>query len=198
MTAAALSIDTPVRPASAPIDGSPMFWAGLIFGSMNVVQFAIRSGYAQIPGPMIGLMWMGALFTFIMAAFVLKIGSSAALRAQPEVRAFRKQWGRLILGGAALIGVVMGVLGYLKLYALMPVVPAPLALIIYAIGWRMAAVSSGRAGFNGLSVAAIVAAAGLVAVAVYAGPAWQALAYALVLFTLAAAPGLALILNSRN
>lgn len=198
MTATALSIDTPVRPASATIDGSPMFWAGLIFGSMNIVQFAIRSGYAQTPGPVIGLMWMGALFTFIMAAFVLKIGSSAAFRAQPEVRAFRKQWGLLILGGGLLIGVVMGVLGYLKLYALMPVVPAPLALIVYAVGWRMAAVSSGRAGFNGLSVAALAAAAGLTVVAVYAGPAWQALAYALVLFILAAAPGLALILNSRN
>lgn len=175
-----------------------MFWAGLVFGSMNVVQFAIRSGYAQIPGPAQGMMWMGAVATFVMAAFVLKIGSSAALRAQPEVKAFRKRWGLLILSGAGLIAVIMSVLGYLRLYDLMPVVPAPVALIVYAIGWRMAAVMSRQPVFNGLSLASLIAAAGLAAVAVYAGATWLALGYALVLFALAAAPGLVLILNNRN
>lgn len=190
------SADT-ARKGASPVDGSPMFWAGLIFGSMNIVQFAIRAGYAHIPGPALGLMWMGALGAFIMAAFVLKLGSDAAFRARPEVKRFRAVWGGLILGGAAMIAVVMSTLGYMRLYDLMPLVPAPLALVIYAIGWRIAAVMSRRAGFNLLSLAAVVAAIALTMLGAFAGAVWLALGYALVLFALAAAPGLVLILTQR-
>jgi len=200
MTVAALSA-SPTDAASrtvSPVDGAPMFWAGLIFGSMNLAQFAIRAGYAQIPGQMLGLMWMGAMGTFIMAAFGLRLGSDATLRDHPGVKRFRAVWGGLILGGGAVIAIVMSLLGYLRLYELMPLVPAPLALIVYAIGWRVAAVMSRRRIFNLLSLAALAAAAGMAALAVYAGATWLALGYALVLFALAAVPGLILILNTRN
>ncbi|MDC7683558.1 hypothetical protein PQU92_09740 [Asticcacaulis sp. BYS171W] len=199
MSTATLTAPASLAPARTNlIDGSPMFWAGLIFGSMNVVQFAFKAGYATIPGPVFGMMWMAALVTFIMAAFVLKIGSPAAFRARPEVKRFRKAWGMVILSAFATVTIIMSVLGYLHQTALMPFVPGPVALLFYALGWHMAARMSGNGGFNGLSVAGLLAAAGLLAVVIFAGQAWQSLAYAGVLFGLAAVPGLILILQNRN
>jgi hypothetical protein len=177
------------------IDGVPMFWAGLIFGSANLVQYMVKTGDLSLTGPQIGMMWMGAMAIFVVAAFVLKLGVNKDFAKRDEVKRFRAIWGSLLLGIFLAVIAAMMVLGKFQQFTLMPFMIAPIGLMLYAAGWRIAAIMSRNGAFNILAIASV--AAGF-ALAFSAGQVWQPMAYALCLFVLAMVPGFVLMRLSHN
>jgi hypothetical protein len=187
--------DSGAAPRLKVIDGVPMFWAGLVYGGANLVQYMVRTGDLKLSGPQLGMMWMGATALFIAAAFVFKLGVNKAFAQRPEVRRFRAIWGSLLIGIALAVIAAMTVLGKYQQFALMPFMIAPIGLMLYAAGWRIAAIMSRNATFNILAVASVAAGFGL---AFSAGQVWQPMAYALCLFALAMTPGFILMRLSHN
>jgi hypothetical protein len=177
------------------IDGVPMFWAGLVYGSANLVQYMVRTGDLALSGPQLGMMWMGATAVFITAAFVLKLGVNADFAKRDEVKRFRAIWGSLLIGIALAVIAAMMVLGKYQQFTLMPFMIAPIGLTLYGAGWRIAAIMSRNGVFNILAVASVIAG---FALAFSAGQIWQPMAYALCLFALAMAPGFVLMRLSHN
>ncbi|MDV6332232.1 hypothetical protein [Asticcacaulis sp. 201] len=194
---ATLSLSTAYRPASGiAMDGGMMFWAGLCYGTASLSNYLVMSGYIHLLHPaMIGLIWMGATAAFMLFGVILKVGSDRLLLQQPAVKRFRAIWTGLIVGAAVLIAALMIMMAKFDLGSNASFIVSPIALGVYGIGWRVAAVMTGSRWPNLLTMGCFAGAIGLAALA---GTAAQSLAYSLCLVVFAVIPGLALLLRQQT
>ena len=180
-------------PTPVAIDGGMQMWAGLSYGSASLVNYLVLSGAIHLPNPaIIGLVWMAATAAFILFGIVLKVGTDRRQLQDAGVRRFRSLWGSLILGAMVLVVTVIVLMSRFDLAQQSSFVVSPIAMAIYGIGWRMAAVTSGRKWPNLLSVGCFLSAPYL---ATLAGTAQQSLVYTLCLAAFAVLPGLYLLLR---
>ncbi len=193
MTAIATPFDEQDIPSShVRIDGGMQFWAGLSYGSASLVNYLILTGQIHLPPPMIGMVWMGASAVFILFGIVLKVGTPRALLTDPAFRRFRAIWVSLLLGAAFLIAALIIMMLKFQLGANIAFVVSPIAMSVYGIGWRVAAVTSGQRWLHLLSFGSFACALGLAALA---GSPNQSLVYSLGLVVFAIIPGLMLLLR---
>lgn len=175
------------------IDGGMQLWAGLAYGSASFVNYLVLSGVVHLPHPgMIGMVWMAATAAFVLFGVILKVGTDRVLLKDPGFRRFRATWGSLILGAAFLVGALIIMMMKFGQGANIPFITAPIAMVVYGIGWRLAAVMSGRKWPNLLSVGSFLCA---VYLATLAGTPQQSLVYTLCLVVFAVLPGVALLLR---
>ncbi len=200
MSVLSLTTDTPQTSSHdsshmVAMDGGMMFWAGLSFGTASFVQYLVLSGHIALIHPaMMGLLWMGATVAFVLFGFVLKVGSDRLLLQQPAVRRFRSVWGSLILGAFVVIAALMIMMAKFGLGANAAFVVSPITLSVYGIGWRVAALMTGKRWPNLLSLGCF---AGAVALACLAGRPEQSLAYTAALIVFTILPGLSLLLRQN-
>lgn len=193
MSAIATTFDTEDRlPSRVTIDGGMQFWAGLSYGAASLINYLTLTGHIHLPPPMIGMVWMGASAVFVVFGVVLKLGTPRALLADPAFRRFRAIWGSLILGAAFLVAALIIMMVKFGLPADTAFVVSPIALSVYGIGWRVAAVMSGQRWANLLSIGSFVCA---LCLATLAGSPNQSLVYSLGLVVFAIVPGLVLLLR---
>lgn len=195
VSATSAMLDTPQ--ADAPkgvLDGVPMFWAGLIFGGMQLVQYAVKTGELPLTPPQLGMAWMGATMAFITLAFILKVGVNKTFTQQAEVKRFRAIWGSLLIGIMLAEVITQLILWRYQQFEIMPYVIAPMGVMLFAAGWRIAAIMSRNVWLNFLSLASVLAG---FALTFSAGAPWQPIAYAFCLFTLAMVPGFVLMRLAR-
>ena len=199
MSTTAFASDLPVtdlavsESVAVTLDGGMQFWAGLSYGAASLVNYLVLSGRLVLPSPaMIGLVWMAASAAFVLFGVVLKVGSDPMLRLDAGHRRFRAVWLSLILGAFVVIAVLAIVLGKLTPGFNISLLTAPIALSVYAVGWRVAAIMSGRRWPGLLSLGCFIGALGLAALA---GQPEQALVYTLCLVAFAVIPGLLLMLR---
>jgi hypothetical protein len=196
MSTLSLAIDTPHTPSqSLAMDGGMLFWAGLSYGAASFVQYLVLSGHVALVHPaMMGLVWMGATVAFVLFGFILKIGSDRLLLQQPAVKRFRAVWGSLIVGAGVVVAALMIMMVKFGAGAHAAFIVSPVALSVYGIGWRVAAVMTARRWPNLLSLGCFAGAIGL---ALLAGQPEQSLAYSAALIVFAIVPGLALLLRQN-
>ncbi len=179
--------------SSAAIDGGMQLWAGLSYGSASFVNYLVLSGVVHLPNPgMIGMVWMAATAAFVLFGVVLKVGTDRAVLKDVGFRRFRAAWGSLILGAAFLVGGMIIMMLKFGQGLNIPFITAPIAMVVYGIGWRLAAVMSGRKWPNILSLGSFL---GAIYLATLAGTPQQSLVYTLCLIVFAVIPGLALLLR---
>ncbi len=197
MTAAYAAADfVKSKTSVVAMDGSLQFWAGLSYGSASLVQYLVLSGRLHLPHPaMIGLVWMVASVAFILFGVILRVGSDHLLRQDPAVRRFRAVWGSLILGAAVVIIALIIMMVKFGQGASSNAVVSPIAMAAYGIGWRVAAVLSGKRWPNLLSLGCFATAIGLASLA---GTAEQSLVYTVSLVIFAIVPGLFLMRQPAN
>jgi hypothetical protein len=196
MSTLSITADTPHTSSQAmEMDGGMLFWAGLSFSCASFVQYLVLSGHIALIHPaMMGLVWMGAAAAFVLFGFVLKIGSDRLLLQQPAVKRFRAVWGSLILGAAIVIAALMIMMVKFGLGANAAFIISPITLSVYGIGWRIAALMTGKSWPNLLSLGCFAGAIGL---ALLAGRPEQSLAYTACLTVFAVLPGLSLLLRQN-
>lgn len=190
--ALATETDSPA-PSVVGMDGGMQFWAGLCYGCASLVNYMVLSGRVHLPNPaIIGMVWMAASAGFILFGLVLRIGSDRVMIRHPAVRRFRALWGTLILGAMVLVGTVIILMSRFDMAAQSSFVVSPIAMAIYGIGWRMAALTSGRTWPNLLSAGCFLSAPYLASLA---GTPEQSLVYAICQATFALLPGLFLLMR---
>ncbi len=179
--------------AHVHLDGGMMFWAGLSYGGASFLQYLVLSGRIELPNPgLVGLVWPIASAVFVLMGLVFKVGSDpVALRTAP-VRRFRAIWTSLILGAFVVVTALMIMAGKFGLGVNAPFLVSPVAMCVYGIGWRLAAVMSGQKALNLLSIGAFGC---VVALALLAGTPQQSLLYAIGLTVFAIIPGLWLLMR---
>ena len=194
MSTAAYAIpNETAEPAGITLDGGMQFWAGLSYGSASLVNYLVLSDRLHLSNPaMIGLVWMAASVAFILFGVVLKVGSDPMLRLDPGHRRFRAIWLSLILGAFAVIAALSIILAKLAPGFNISLLTAPVALSVYAVGWRVAGIMTGRRWTGWLSLGCF---AGAIALAFLAGQPEQSLVYTLCLLVFAVIPGLLLMLR---
>jgi len=175
------------------MDGGMQFWAGLSYGAASLVNYLYLSGLIRLATPaMLGLVWMAATAAFVLFGVILKVGTERALLREPGFKRFRALWGSLILGAGFLIGALIIMMNRFGLGANTAFIVSPIALSVYGIGWRLAAVTTCRKWPNLLSVGAFLCA---IYLATLAGTPQQSLVYTLCLVAFAIIPGLLLLLR---
>lgn len=196
MSTLSLTADTPHTSSQAmEMDGGMMFWAGLSYGAASFVQYLLLSGHIALIHPaMMGLVWMGATAAFVLFGFVLKVGSDRLLLQHPAVMRFRSVWGSLIIGAGILVAALIIMMVKFGAGANASFVISPVMLSVYGIGWRVAALMSGKRWPNLLSLGCFAGAIGL---ALLAGQPEQSLAYTIALIIFAVMPGLAMLLRQN-
>jgi len=179
--------------ASVALDGGMQFWAGLSYGTASFIQYLVLTGRLHLPHPaMIGLVWMAASIAFLVFGVFWKLGSDPLLLKDPSHRRFRAVWVSLILGAFVIIAALGIMLHRLDPALNLNMLTAPIALCVYGIGWRAAAVMTARSWPNLLSLGAF---AGAVMLAFLAGTPEQSLGYTLGLLAFAVVPGGLLLLR---
>ena len=196
MSTLSVATDTPTIPETAALDGGMLFWAGLSFGTASFAQYLVLSGKVHLANPaMTGLIWMGATAAFVLFGVVFKIGSDPLVLQQPATQRFRAVWSSLILGAAIVIAALMIMMVKFQVAANAAFIVSPIALSIYGIGWRVAALMSGRRWPNLLSLGSF---AGALCLALLAGRPEQLLLYTACLAIFAVIPGLLLLLRQNS
>ena len=193
MSATTYAPATDTTSSGIALDGGVQFWAGLSYGSASLVNYLVLAGLVHLPHPaMIGLVWMAASVAFVLFGVVLKVGSDPMLRLDPGHRRFRAIWLSLILGAFAVIAAMAIVLAKLAPGFNVSLLSAPITLSVYAVGWRVAGIMTGRRWPGLLSLGCFAGALGLAALA---GQPEQSLVYTLCLVAFAVIPGLVLMLR---
>lgn len=169
--------------ASAPTlgvaAGRNLMAAGAIFGAANLFQWSVLSGVAHLHPALLSLSWPVAVTLFVVTVRRLKsLGGAPAVRAAAWSR-----WSIAVQILAALA--LMAVSAATSNWELMRWM-SPVGLGFYGVAYALAVARGGPKWLGGLSIGALVAAAG---VAQLIGTPEQYLAYAGGLVALALVPG---------
>lgn len=188
MTAAALTYGLPrSEPTIAVCAGRVLMLAGLVFGSANLLQWAILGGALDLHPALLGLSWTAAVGLFLIGLFRLRrIGGEAGRRVAGWSRA-------LVLVQLGAVLALAGLSASTGDWALMRW-SAVIGLVFYAMGWAVAAVRTGRPNMGALF---LVALAGAGAAAARLGMPDQSLIHASTLALSAFLPGLWLTTGRR-
>lgn len=188
MTTATLTFE-PARPEATVMvcAGRVLLLAGSVFGTANLVQWGVVSGALGWHPAVLAVTWpiaVGLFFTVLVR--LRRSGGEAARRAG--------QWSRLaILSALAVALAIAAVAATTGDWALMRWA-AGSSLAIYAVGWSVAALRTAR---PNMGVLAMLALAGLAAMALRLGTSDQYLIQAATLGLVAFLPGLWLAFGRR-
>lgn len=177
------------RPA---VNGQAMFWAGLLFGAASVAQYGFMAGLLPLGNPWYPVaVWAGAGVLFGLSFFLHKRNATCG----PVTRAVNSVWSAVGLAIATL-GFCMIAAG-VRLHSIeaITVLIAPTVLILYGIGWWVAAVVSSQGWLKWICAGCFLAAP---AVAYLATLPEQMLAYAGCLVLFAMLPGLILMRSAKG
>lgn len=180
MTAAVLDLHTPASPATLTVAaGRVLIAAGAVFGAANLFQWSVMSGLWLHPAAL-SLSWPLAVTAFLISVRRLRrSGGGAAQKAAG--------WSRLFI-----LSQICAALGLAGLSAWrgdwsMMMWMSPVGLSLYAIGWGLGAMNTGRNWMAGVAFGTTIAAAALTRLI---GTPDQYLAYASALFAFVLIPGL--------
>jgi len=187
MTAAVLDLRTPASPATLTVAaGRVLIAAGAVFGAANLFQWSVMSGLWLHPAAL-SLSWPVAVTAFLIT--VRRLRRSGGEAAQ-KVTA----WSRLfILSQIAAALTLAGLSAWRGDWSMMMWM-SPVGLSLYAVGWGLGAMNSGRQWMGGVAVATTLTAS---AITQLIGAPGQYLAYASALFAFVLVPGL-LMAGSRK
>ncbi len=181
MTAAAFTFDTSrSEPTVAVCAGRVLLLAGLTFGTANLVQWGILGGALDLHPALLGVNWAVAVAAFLTGLVQLRrTGGEAGRRVAG--------WSRIFvlahLAAAAALAAVSYQTGDWGLMRWAAVA----GLILYAVGWAVAAI---RTGTRNMGALFLVALAGAAAAALLFGTPDQSLIQAITLALAALLPGL--------
>ncbi|MBP2159239.1 MULTISPECIES: hypothetical protein [Asticcacaulis] len=176
------------------VNGSPLFWAGLFFSMASLAQYGFEAGILPLGNPWYQVaVWASAGVAFGLS-FFLPLGGTRA-SGHPAGRAVNSVWSAIGLAIAAL-GFCMTAAG-VRLHSVeaMTALIAPAILILYGIGWWVAAVVSCQGWLKLICAGCFLAAP---AIAYLATLPEQMLAYAGCLVLFAMLPGLILIRSAKG
>jgi hypothetical protein len=176
------------------IRGAPIFWAGLVFGAASLAQYGFQSGLLPLGNPWYPVAaWLGAGVVFGLT-FLLPTGQRAC-SPHPAARAVQSVWSAVGLAIAAL-GLCMITAGS-RIHSIeaMTALIAPMILILYGIGWWVAAVVSSQGWLKWICAGCFLVAPGLAFLATLPE---QMLAYAGCLILFATLPGLILMRSAKG
>lgn len=188
MTAAVLDLHTPASPATlTAAAGRVLIAAGAVFGAANLFQWSVMNGLWLHPAAL-SLSWPVAVMAFLIAVRRLRRNGGAAGRRVTS-------WSRLfILSQICAALTLAGLSAWRGDWSLM-LWMSPVGLSLYAVGWGVAALNSGRRWMASLAIAATGAAAALTQLI---GTPGQYLAYASALFAFVLIPGLVMSVSRRG
>lgn len=188
MTAAALTLDPPRSGAGvAACAGRMLVLAGTVFGSANLVQWAVLSGALDLHPAALGLSWSAAVGVFLTGLIQLRRAGGEAARA---VAGWSRAFILAHLGIALALAVLSNAVGDWGLMRWAAIA----GLGFYAVGWAIAAI---RTGAPNMGVLFLVSLAGAGAAAFLFGTPDQSLAHAVTLALVALLPGLWLAIGRR-
>lgn len=167
------------------VNGRVLFWAGTVFGLASVCHYGFEAGYLPQDNPWYPVfVWLsaGVLFAF---ALILSLRGRKT-QSHPASQAVNSVWSG--------VGIAVAVLGACMFAAslreqsieTLTALIAPMVLILYGVGWWVAAVLSGQTLLKLICAGCFLAAP---LIAFMAGMPEQMLAYAACLGLFAALPG---------
>lgn len=172
-------------------NGATLFWAGLLYGSAAVGQYALIKGWLPQTGWMGAIIWFGASIVFGTIAFTTGMNQRQKQAGNATATTANLAWS----------GVGIGIIFTLATLAIVafrvpgagPIISyviAPMILLLYGVGWWVSAKASRQ---NWLKLMALGCFLGGPAMGALAGMPEQLLAYAAALILLATVPGFILM-----
>ncbi|GAA0651800.1 hypothetical protein [Brevundimonas lenta] len=189
MTTATLTFDAPVRrAATVPVcAGRVLTLAGAVFGSANLVQWGVVSGALGWHPAALAVTWPVAVALFFTVLFRLRRSGGEAARRVAG-------WSRLAILSAVTIALAFaGLSAATGDWSLMRWA-AGSSLALYAVAWSVAGIQTAR---PNMGILAMLALAGLAAMALRLGTPDQYLIQAATLGLVALLPGLWLAFGRR-
>jgi hypothetical protein len=176
------------------VNGSPLFWAGILFGAASLVQYGFEVGLIPLANPWYPVVvWVSAGVAFGLT-FFLPMGRGK-MPAHPASKAVNSVWAAVGLAIAVLAFCMAAAGARIQSMEAVTALIAPTILILYGIGWWVAAVVSCQ-GWLKLICAGCFAAAP--AIAYLATLPEQMLAYAGCLVLFAVLPGIILMRSAKG
>lgn len=176
------------------VNGTALFWAGLVFGGAAVVHYLCLAGFITVGNPWYqAAIWVGAGVVYgIVCAITLR---GKGRETGPAAKAVNSVWAAIAVSVMVLLLCLTTAGARLETLEAQTALIAPAILILYGIGWWVAAVVSGQ-GWLKLVCAGCFVAAPLVAF--LGGQAEQMLAYAACLGLFAIVPGFLLMRAAKG
>ena len=188
MTAAVFDLQAPVSPATLTVAaGRVLIAAGAVFGAANLFQWSVMSGLWLHPATL-SLSWPVAVTAFLITVRRLRRNGGEAAQKVTS-------WSRLFI-----LSQVAAALGLAALSAWrgdwsIMMWMSPVGLSLYAVGWGLGAMNSGRQWMGGVAVATTLAASAMTRLI---GTSDQYLAYASALFVFVLIPGLLMAASRKG
>lgn len=188
MTAVVFDLHTPASPATlTAAAGRVLIAAGAVFGAANLFQWSVMSGLWLHPAAL-SLSWPVAVTAFLIVVRRQRRNGGEAARCVTG-------WSRLfILSQIAAALTLAGLSAWRGDWSTMMWM-SPAGLSLYAVGWGIGAMNSGRRWMAGLAFGATIAAAALTQLI---GTPEQYLAYASALFAFVLIPGLMMAVSRKG
>lgn len=188
MTAAVLDLHAPASPATLTVAaGRVLIAAGAVFGAANLFQWSVMSGLWLHPAAL-SLSWPIAVTAFLIS--VRRLRRSGGEAAQ-KVTA----WSRLFILSQIVAALTLAGLSAVRGDWSIMMWMSPVGLSLYAVGWGLGALKSGRQWMGGVAVGATLAAS---AITQLIGTPGQYLAYASALFAFVLIPGLLMAASRKG
>lgn len=173
------------EPTLAVAAGRFLILAGAVFGSANLVQFAVVGGFLPVHPAMVGASWAFAVGVFLTLLLRLRRSPHGTVRTAAS-------WSRFtVLGQIAGALILLSLSLALKDWTIMRATSA-VGMALYGCAWTLAAVRTGRAWIAAVALGCFGAS---LIIALLIGTPAQYLAYGLFLYAFALTPGLFLALE---
>lgn len=169
--------------------GAPLFWAGLVYGTASIVQYASVEHYLPNNGWTSSYIWGGASVLFFIISAILGFSRRGYIHNTAN-RAAVSAWSGVGLACIFFLISMIIVAQRVSDFNTISFLFAPIILIIYGMGWWVSAKMSGRGWLKLVAFGCFLSAPGLCAMV---GRAEQLLAYAACLILFATVPGLILM-----
>lgn len=167
--------------------GRVLVAAGAVFGAANLFQWSVTSGLWLHPAAL-SLSWPVAVTVFLVSVRRLRRNGGEAARRVTG-------WSRLFILSQIVAAVAMAGLSAWRGDWSTMMWMSPVGLSLYAVGWGIGAMNSGRGWMSGVAFGTTVAAAALTRLV---GTPEQYLAYASALFAFVLIPGLFMSVSRKG
>ena len=170
-------------------NGASLWWAGVVYAAAACIHYGFITHMIPMPNPLfLPLNWLAASAAFGILAFVTAPRRTG--KASDIACVAYSAWTAVGLGIGSFIALLVVMSSVLQQVETLAFVVAPFVLIVYGIGWWVAAAASPQKWTRAVAFGCFFAAPLL---GLLTGKPEQLLAYAVCLLTFAAVPGLLLM-----
>lgn len=188
MTAAVFDLHAPASPATLTVAaGRVLIAAGAVFGAANLFQWSVMNGLWLHPAAL-SLSWPVAVAVFLITVRRLRRGGGEAAQQAAG-------WSRFFIVSQICAALGLAGLSVWRGDWSMMMWMSPVGLALYAVGWGLGALNSGRQWMGGIAVATTLAAAAMTRLI---GTPDQYLAYASALIAFVLIPGLLMAASRKG